>query len=67
MFLVVYLVTSCLVGFLGGMRRVGFWGGFFASIAFTPLGGLVAVVALGPPYKKPSRKRGSHRVRDEQD
>jgi hypothetical protein len=48
----VYLLASCLVGFLGSMRRVGFWGGFFASVAFTPLGGLVAAIALGPPYQK---------------
>lgn len=51
-FFVVYLISSCLVGFLGSMRRIGFWGGFFASVAFTPLGGLVATVALGPPHPK---------------
>jgi len=49
----VYLLASCVVGSLGRMRRVGFWGAFFASVAFTPLGGLVATIALGPPYQKP--------------
>jgi hypothetical protein len=53
MFFVVYLLAACVVGFLGSMRRVGFWGGFFASMAFTPLGGIVAAIALGPPNQKP--------------
>ena len=53
MVLVVYLLASCAVGFLGTMRRVGFWGAFFASAAFTPLGGLIITIALGPPYRKP--------------
>jgi hypothetical protein len=51
--LVVYLLASFVVGLLGSMRRVGFWGGFFASAAFTPLGGLLITIALGPPYQKP--------------
>jgi len=52
MVFVVYLLASVVVGFLGSARRVGFWGGFFASVAFTPLGGLCATIALGPPYSK---------------
>lgn len=58
MMFILYLIASVLVGFLGSMRRVGFWGGLFASIAFTPLGGLIAAVALGPPTQKalPSKK-----------
>jgi hypothetical protein len=55
-FFIVYLLSASLVGFLAGMRRIGFWGGFFASIAFTPLGGLILTIALGPrPPKPPPR------------
>lgn len=52
MALAIYLLGSVVVGFLGSMRRVGFWGGFFASAALTPLGGLAVTLALGPPYAK---------------
>ena len=58
MVFILYLIGSAVVGFLGSMRRVGFWGGFFASLAFTPLGGLIAALALGPPAQKalPAKK-----------
>jgi len=56
MLFIVYLLAGIVVGFLGSMRRVGFWGAFFASVAFTPLGGLGITIALGPPYPKNPRR-----------
>jgi len=47
------IVASLVIGFLGSMKRIGFWGGFFASMVVTPLGGLLLVLVSGPP--KPAK------------
>ena len=43
-----WIVLSIIVGFIGKNRKFGFWGYLFASILFTPVIGLVLVVASDP-------------------
>ena len=46
-FILLHLLLSILVGFLGMNRKFGFWGYFFASIALTPFIGILMVLASG--------------------
>jgi ABC-type multidrug transport system permease subunit len=48
MHLLLIIIASLVVGFLGSMKRIGFWGGFFASIVVTPLGGFLLVLVSAP-------------------
>jgi hypothetical protein len=43
--LMIYLGLCLLVGLLGMNRKFGFWAYFFASMALTPLLGIVLVLA----------------------
>lgn len=43
-----YLGVSALVASLGVRRKFGVWGYFFASLLFTPLIGLLLVLASDP-------------------
>jgi len=45
MLILIIIVLSLLVGFLGMNRKFGFWGYFFGSIALTPIIGLLLVLA----------------------
>lgn len=49
---IVILCLSLLVGLLGSNTRFGFWGNFFASMALTPLVGILLVFAA---TSKPSK------------
>jgi hypothetical protein len=40
------------VGFLGRRRKWGFWGYLWSSILFTPLSGLLFVLAADPAPKQ---------------
>ena len=40
-----WIVLSGAVGFLGKSRKFGFWGYLFCSLFFTPLVGLLLVLA----------------------
>ena len=40
-----WIVLSVAVGFLGKSRKFGFWGYLFCSLFFTPLVGLLLVLA----------------------
>jgi len=51
MHIIIYLALCALVGLIGKNRKFGFWGYFFASIIFTPIGGLLLIV---PSEKHPS-------------
>lgn len=42
---VIIVVASILVALLGRQRKFGFWGYFFASLLFSPIIGLLLVVA----------------------
>lgn len=42
------VLCSLLIGFLGRHRRLGFWGFFFASLLLTPIFGLLLLVVSGP-------------------
>lgn len=42
--LLIYLIISLMVGWLGANRKLGFWAYFFASLALTPLLGLLLVL-----------------------
>lgn len=46
--LVLTVAASLLVGLLAKTRRIGFWGGFFASLLLTPAGGLLLTLVSGP-------------------
>jgi hypothetical protein len=49
LFLAFYLGLCALVGWCGSNRRMGFWGYFFFSLIFTPLLGLLFVIASDRP------------------
>lgn len=50
--LCVFLVFASLIGVLGRNCRFGFWGFFFASLMFTPLGGALLLIAALAGKKK---------------
>lgn len=43
--MIVYVMMSLLVAFLGKNRKFGFWGFFFCSLLFTPIAGMLAYFA----------------------
>ena len=43
--LAIIFVLSLLIGLMGMNSRLGFWGNFFASVLFTPVVGLLLVIA----------------------
>lgn len=47
----IYLVAAMLVAFLGRRRKWGYWGYLWSSILFTPLLGLLFVLAADPAPK----------------
>jgi len=47
--ILIYLGLAALIGYFGKDRKFGFWGYFFCSLLFTPLVGLVIVLAT---YKR---------------
>lgn len=52
LFFLLIIVLSVLVGFIGMNRKFGFWGYFFASVALTPVIGLLLVLASGKKMKR---------------
>ena len=56
--LVVYVLLSFVVGFLGRKRRVGFWGFFFLSLIVTPF-----ITACFIFFAAPARVRRPPRTR----
>jgi hypothetical protein len=40
-----YILAAILVAFIGRNRKFGFWGYFFATLLFTPLIGVILVLA----------------------
>ncbi|MGK4008329.1 hypothetical protein WMF31_37295 [Sorangium sp. So ce1036] len=42
------IITILLIGLLGRTRRIGFLPAIIASILFTPLGGFLLTLFLGP-------------------
>ena len=51
---VAYVLLCLFVAVLGRRRKWGYWGYLWASVLFTPVLGLVFVLAADPP---PRRKR----------
>jgi hypothetical protein len=49
-----YIALCALIGWFGSKRRFGFWGHFFVSLIFTPVVGLLLVIA-SDPSKQPSQ------------
>ena len=45
------IVLSLVVAYIGKERKFGFWGYLFASLFLTPLVGLLLVVASDAPSK----------------
>ena len=46
--ILVNIVLSYFIGFLGRNRKLGFWGHFFCSLLLTPVIGLLLIVATDP-------------------
>ena len=48
--LLIWVGLACLVGAYAGSKNTsgGFWGGFWASIFLSPLGGIIVVTVLKP-------------------
>jgi hypothetical protein len=57
--LVLIVAASLLIGLLAKTRRIGFWGGFFASLLLTPAGGLLLTLVAGPVNTPTPGKVGS--------
>jgi hypothetical protein len=51
-----WVLGAIVIGFFGRNFRFGFWGYFFASILFTPIIGLLMLLAARPP-KQTRRQR----------
>lgn len=49
---VIYVVLSTAIALLGQNRKFGFWGYFFCSLLFTPLLGVLFVLASSPRPEK---------------
>ncbi len=47
-----YIVLCVLVAYLGRRRKWGYWGYLWSSILFTPLLGILFVLAAEPPPKQ---------------
>jgi hypothetical protein len=52
-----WLLSAILIGFFGRHLRFGFWGYFFSSILFTPIVGLLLLVAAIPPREERKAQR----------
>ncbi|MCG6939644.1 MAG: hypothetical protein LJE69_00130 [Thiohalocapsa sp.] len=48
----IYISAAILVAYLGRRRKWGYWGYLWSSILFTPLLGLLFVLAADPAPKK---------------
>jgi|MEHZ01.5.fsa_nt_MEHZ011426568.1_6 hypothetical protein len=59
--IVLWVLTSLIIGFLGTNRRLGFVGTFLVSLLFTPIIGLVVLLAsdLRPRELRRRRERNS--------
>lgn len=60
-----YVVASLVLAFCGRHRKFGFWGYFFCSLLFTPLLGLLFVIASAPrecPHCGPECSRSVRRA-----
>ncbi|MDG2260439.1 MAG: hypothetical protein P8L68_18340 [Paracoccaceae bacterium] len=44
----IYLGVCLLIAMFGVNKRMGFWGYFFASLALTPILGLLLLIVSGP-------------------
>jgi hypothetical protein len=44
----IYIGACLLIGMFGANKRMGFWGYFFASLALTPILGLLLLIISGP-------------------
>ncbi|MCL2215253.1 MAG: hypothetical protein FWC06_08640 [Treponema sp.] len=55
--ILVNIVLSYFIGFLGRNRKLGFWGHFFASLLLTPIFGLLLIVATDPRKDEDTDKK----------
>ena len=55
-FAIVYVLLCMIVALIGRKRKWGYWGYLWSSMLFTPLLGLVFVLAADPP---PRRRRST--------
>jgi hypothetical protein len=46
--MVLMILASLIIAYLGKYRKMGFWGYFFASLLLTPLIGLLLLLASDP-------------------
>jgi hypothetical protein len=47
-FIVIYIFLAIFVAYLGQNRKWGFWGYLWSSLIFTPLLGLIFILASDP-------------------
>lgn len=52
----IYISLSLLLGIVGRHRKLGFWGYFFASLALSPLMGLLLLLASD---RRPEKSSGN--------
>jgi hypothetical protein len=52
--IIINFVAAVIIGLLGMNRKMGFWGYFFSTLFFTPIIGIVLVLASDP--RKPENQ-----------
>lgn len=53
-----YIALCILIAYMGRRRKWGFWGYLWSSVLFTPLLGMLFVLAADPPPKRRGGKDG---------
>ncbi len=57
-----YIALCILLAYLGRRRKWGFWGYLWSSVLFTPLLGVLFVLAADPPPKRRGATDGVKRI-----
>ena len=54
-----YILAAVIVALFGRNRKFGFWGYFFATLLFTPLIGVILVLASDARPRRPAAEAAS--------
>lgn len=64
MYVVLWLLGSLVVGFIGRNRTFGFFGFFLASLIVSPIVVLIILLATGPDPKKSPESNQASQISD---
>ena len=60
-YLILYVAFCWLMGFLGRNAKFGFWGNFWVNIVFTPIIGIIVLLAQDLRWEKGKSAAGEPR------